>query len=429
MNIISKKTSGLERLCGTTGRWEKRSAAFEPLICLINAPIAILSRDGVVMAANRPLLDLLHMRHSDVIAMPFERFCRTTSFRSSFLSRLLKEGCSTDIRIILTAANGMEVPVSLSVAPMQDGTSGGRTSFICTATDLRPMLGLKCSLDAAEKELSRRAAYLDDFRSGVLHMLRDLNNGEAALERAYQELQETHAQLMQTSKLTALGELSASLAHELNQPLTVIKGLSQSLLQAMPPEAHNYERMKLIADASRKMELIIKHLSVFSRTEAPETALVDLNGVIREAHIIVGQLLAAGSIKLDLDLGAPPQVTGSAGRLEQVIINLVTNAKDAMPSGGTLRITTAELHQDGCAYAKMSIQDTGCGIAADILPRIFNPFFTTKEAGKGTGLGLSISYRIIKEHLGEVVVESEVGKGTVFHITLPAAPSGSGVGA
>lgn len=422
MNIISKRTSPPERLCGTTGRKNKQEIS--ALICSINAPIAILSRDGIIMTANRPFLDLLCARLPDVTGMPLEGFAGTTSFSASFLSRLLKEGCSTDVRISLTGTTGEDVPIVLSVAPTEDGA--GRTIFICTATDSRPMLGLKSSLDAAEKELRRRVAYLDDFRSGVLHMLRDLDSGEAALEAAYQQLQETQAELMQTSKLTALGELSASLAHELNQPLTVIKGLSQSLLGAMPVEARGYERVKLIADASRKMELIIKHLSVFSRTEAPENKLVDLNGVIGEAHIIVRQLLAGGSVKLDLVLGAPPPVFGSANRLEQVIINLVTNAKDAMPDGGTLRITTTALLHGGRAWARMSFQDTGLGIAANILPRIFNPFYTTKEVGKGTGLGLSISHRIIKEHLGEIVVESEPGKGTVFHITLPAALAGHG---
>ncbi len=403
---------------------EKRLFKAERLICSINAPLAILSRDGIIMAANQPLLDLLRLRLSDVIARPLEEFAGTTSFSASFLSRLLKEGCSTDIRISLTGTTGEDVPMSLSVAPAED--DAGRTIFICTATDSRPMLGLKRSLDASDKELRRRVAYLDDFRSGVLHMLRDLDSGEAALEAAYQQLQETQAELMQTSKLTALGELAASLAHELNQPLTVIKGLSQSLLQSMPVEARDYERIKLIADASRKMELIIKHLSVFSRTEATENKLLDLNGVIEEAHIIVRQLLAGGSVKLDLDLGAPPMVAGSANRLEQVIINLVMNAKDAMPNGGTLRITTRALLQNGRAWARMSFQDTGHGIAANILPRIFNPFYTTKEAGKGTGLGLSISHRIIKEHLGEIAVESEPGKGCVFHITLPAASAGPG---
>ncbi|MBI5235441.1 MAG: PAS domain-containing protein [Deltaproteobacteria bacterium] len=411
-----------ERRSGTTGGKDKHGIAAP--ICSINAPIAILSRDGIITAVNQPFLDLLSAQAHDVMARPLEGFVGTEPFSASFLSRLLKERCSTDIRISLTGTTGEDVPVTLSVAPTDGGA--GRTAFICTATDLRARIGLERSLDASDKELSRRVAYIDDFRSGVLHMLRDIDSGEAALEAAYRQLQEAQAELMQTGKLTALGELAASLAHELNQPLTVIKGLSQSIMQSMRVEARDYERVKLITDASRKMELIIKHLSVFTRIEPPETKLVDLNGVIEEARIIVGQLLAGGSVKLDLDLGAPPPVSGSANRLEQVIINLVTNAKDAMPDGGTLRISTATEEKDGRTYARMSFQDTGHGIPADVLPRIFNPFFTTKEVGKGTGLGLSISHRIIKEHSGEIAVETEPGKGCVFHITLPAASRGAG---
>lgn len=272
-----------------------------------------------------------------------------------------------------------------------------------------------------KKELARCVDYLENFREGVYQMLRDLDSHERELENAYDKLKDTQSQLIQSSKMNALGELAASLAHELNQPLTVIKGLSQSLLKNYDDNSPNYGKVKLIVDASRRMELVIKHLKVFSRTEGPALRPVDLNTVIKDAFVIVKELLTDHSIELKMDLNPLPPVLGSAIRLEQVVINLVTNAKDAMPNGGALTIETRTIETGGISFASMTFRDTGSGIPKEILGRIFDPFFTTKEAGKGTGLGLSISYGIIKEHNGDISVESEPQKGTVFNIILPPA--------
>ncbi|MBI1910519.1 MAG: hypothetical protein HYS21_00795 [Deltaproteobacteria bacterium] len=274
-------------------------------------------------------------------------------------------------------------------------------------------------LKATKKELAKRVKYLEDFREGVFRMLKDLDQGEMELEAAYNKLKETQNQLIQSSKLTVLGELSAGLAHELNQPLTVIMGLSQNILRQTDKKSAQYEKLKLIADASVKMEQVIKHLRIFSRNDCIAFKPVDLKGIIKDSIMILRELLTSRSIELKMKLNPVPVILGSATRLEQVIINLVANAKDAMPSGGTLTISTSSSKTGGISFAKMSIRDTGTGIPAEIKDRIFDPFFTTKEPGKGTGLGLSISYGIIREHSGDITVESD-SSGTVFHIILPA---------
>lgn len=274
-------------------------------------------------------------------------------------------------------------------------------------------------LKATKKELAKRVKYLEDFREGVFRMLKDLDQGEMELEAAYNKLKETQNQLIQSSKLTVLGELSAGLAHELNQPLTVIMGLSQNILRQTDKKSAQYEKLKLIADASVKMEQVIKHLRIFSRNDCIAFKPVDLKGIIKDSIMILRELLTSRSIELKMKLDPVPVILGSATRLEQVIINLVANAKDAMPSGGTLTISTSSIKSGGIPFAKLSIRDTGTGIPAEIKDRIFDPFFTTKEPGKGTGLGLSISYGIIREHSGDITVESD-SSGTVFHIILPA---------
>jgi signal transduction histidine kinase len=274
-------------------------------------------------------------------------------------------------------------------------------------------------LRAVKEELAQRVSRQEDFHKGVLEMLKDLDKNEYELEEAGRMLRETRDQLVQSSKMTALGELAAGLAHELNQPLTVIKGLSMSLLNSSAPSL-NREKLQLIADASDKMELIIKHLGIFSRSESAKTVPVDLAKTIDDALVMVRELLEDNRITVEMELPPLPLIQGSPNRLEQVIINLVTNAKDAMPAGGVLGISALPLEMRGREFVRLTITDTGCGIAEEYISRVFDPFFTTKAAGKGTGLGLSISYGIIKEHYGQITVESSP-EGTAFHITLPIA--------
>ncbi len=274
--------------------------------------------------------------------------------------------------------------------------------------------------DSVVEELSRRVSYLEDFRDGVFQMLRDLDESERELEEACAKLKETQKQLIQSTKLNALGELAADLAHEINQPLTVIKGLSHSLLRDSPPHTQEHEKLKLIAESARRMESVIRHLRVFSRVDAEEFSPIDLNSVIRDAFVMVAEVLKSHSIEVRLSLGPLPPVMGSANRLEQVVINLVNNAKDAMEGGGVLDISTQAVDCGGHRLATLAVKDNGCGIPDGVIGKVFDPFYTTKAAGKGTGLGLSISYSIIKEHKGEITVESSPAKGTSFVISIPA---------
>jgi two-component system, NtrC family, sensor kinase len=269
-------------------------------------------------------------------------------------------------------------------------------------------------------DLTRRIEYLEDFRTGVLQMVRELESSEEELISAYRLLKETRDQLVQSSKLTALGELASALAHELSQPLTIIKGISQNMIGSFDEASPAHEKLTLVIHAANKMETVIKHLRIFSRKEDPAMEPLDLNRVIKEAFVMLKGLLSDNSIDVRMDLSPLPLVLGSPVRLEQVIINIVTNAKDAMPGGGVLEIKTRPEAEDGRPSAGLTIRDTGAGIPEENLSRIFDPFFTTKGPDKGTGIGLSISYGIIKEHGGEITVESVPGRGTSFHITIPA---------
>lgn len=296
------------------------------------------------------------------------------------------------------------------------------TSYNALKPDARHTANKKSAAVPSSEELSRQMRYTGALKDGIFHMLRNIDSMEVELDTTQMRLKKTQTQLMHSAKLKTLGELSAGLAHEINHPLTVIMGLSQNLLHGSSPDDPDFEKLQLIAAAARKMDLIIKHLRIFSRSE--DNGLlkepVDINNVIRSAFLILSYALASSAIQVRMNLSSVPPVNGSATRLEQVVINLVTNARDVMPNGGTLEVTTQALEKNNATFVRMSVSDTGCGIPDDIKERIFEQFFTSKKAGTGTGLGLSISSAIISEHMGAIFFESTAGKGTTFHVTFPA---------
>ncbi len=227
-------------------------------------------------------------------------------------------------------------------------------------------------------------------------------------------------QMRQAEKLSAMGTLSAGVAHEINNPLGVITSrVEVALMEAegMDIPKQLIEDLKVIDKHAHRAARVTQGLLSFSRPAAGRLRPLDLNTVIEETLLLVEKQLEKERILLERRLTPDlPNVVGNAGQLEQVLLNLLTNAREAMTSGGRIRIESRPT-QDG-AGVQLLIADTGEGIPDELVQRIFDPFFTTKESG--TGLGLSITYGIVKEHGGTLNVESEVGRGTMFTITLPA---------
>ena len=225
-------------------------------------------------------------------------------------------------------------------------------------------------------------------------------------------------QMSQTEKLTSLGLLAAGVAHEVNTPLAVISNYIQMLAKQMPEGDPRQSIIEKIVKQTFRASEIVNNLLNFSRTGAAEAADVDVNCVVEETLLLVAHPLKTARIQVVKELGKTlPPVRGSANKLQQVFLNLFLNARDAMPSGGMLEIRTVAHN----GSVEIEIADTGAGIAREHIHRIFDPFFTTKSNGRGTGLGLSVSYGIIKEHAGKIDVRSTPGKGTSFHVELPAA--------
>ncbi len=234
------------------------------------------------------------------------------------------------------------------------------------------------------------------------------------------ERMELESQLSQAEKLSSIGLLAAGVAHEVNTPLAVISSYAQMLSKQVNGDPKKAELLEKITKQTFRASEIVNSLLNFSRTSSSEFNLVDLNRVIQDTLTLLEHQFKTARIKVmpELHPNLPP-ILGNTGKLQQVFLNLFLNAKDAMPAGGTLTITTGNGHN-----VRVSVTDTGSGIAQEHIHRIYDPFFTTKNKPKtghsgGTGLGLSVTYGIIQEHAGKIHVDSSPGAGTTFTMEFP----------
>lgn len=239
-------------------------------------------------------------------------------------------------------------------------------------------------------------------------------------------------QLLHSQKMEAMGRLAGGVAHDFNNLLTAISGFAELVVDTLGPEDPRRSDMAEIQKAAERAACLTRQLLAFSRKQVIQPQVLDLNGVVRGLELMLRRLLRE-DVQLVLDL-APScgAVRMDRGQLEQVVINLAINARDAMPQGGRVKISSVTLIHPGRShdlrtdlqpgtYTRLTISDDGHGISAADLPHIFEPFFTTKQAGKGTGLGLSTVYGIVTQAGGGIGVESKEGVGTTFHIYLPVA--------
>jgi len=240
----------------------------------------------------------------------------------------------------------------------------------------------------------------------------------AELEARLRQLETSQEQLLQAGKLAALGQLVSGVAHEINNPLTVISGHAQMLSRRLTDRDLKRQLEKILDGATRAAK-IVQNLQTFGRPRPRDVAWIDLRDVITRALALREDGLRFQGIQLLREIPeSVPAVRGDAAQLEQVILNLVLNAEQALVGRPEPKITVRLMANDG--WVRVSVTDTGPGIAPEILPRIFEPFFTTKPVGQGTGLGLSICYSIAQSHLGRLVAESLPGSGATVVLDLPA---------
>ena len=243
------------------------------------------------------------------------------------------------------------------------------------------------------------------------------------------EVRNLEAQFRNAQKLESVGRLAAGVAHDFNNLLTVIQGYAESLLARCQNDPVAVAGLRQIVDASQRAASVTRQLLTFSRKQVLQLRAQDLSSVLQNLGNMLGRL-AGERIRIETHYAAGlPRVEADTAMIEQVVMNLVVNARDAMGDGGRLTLATAavdidETHGGPDAYpgkfVRLTVSDTGCGMDRRTLERIFEPFFSTKEVGKGTGLGLATVYGIVKQHRGWVEVSSQVGQGTTFQVFFPA---------
>ncbi|MBI5017600.1 MAG: response regulator [Deltaproteobacteria bacterium] len=261
---------------------------------------------------------------------------------------------------------------------------------------------------------------------GLVHIVRDVTASKKAME----EHERLQSQLIQAQKMQTVGRLAGGVAHDFNNLLCVINGFADLALEEAEEGSPLRETLTTIRETGERATDLTRQLLAFSRTQVLEVKCVDVNAILRGLRKMLGRMIGEDvvvQIKADARLRS---VLADARQLEQVVMNLAVNARDAMPAGGTLTLETRQLTLvdeemgEGLRlsgeYVRLSVRDTGTGMSPEVQNHLFEPFFTTKESGKGTGLGLATVYGIVRQHNGYILVESRPGEGSALHVYLPA---------
>jgi PAS domain S-box-containing protein len=425
-------------------------AHYRVLVEEMNEGAVTVSPEGTVLFCNRRFAELTGTAPERITGAMFESFL-VPRHAAAFLALLqaAREGASGG-EVIARAADGTLVPLRLSMNELPGGESG----VVCiVATDLTEAEAHERQLRDVQGELERRIAQLAssnrdllNSRAAAVNMMEDAVEAREAVEAMNEQLRREIAeregaqatvttlehQFRQAQKMEAVGQLAGGIAHDFNNILTAILGYSDLVLDKAAGDPELAADATEIKRAGERAARLTQQLLAFSRKQMVVPRLIDINEVLggteKMVRRVIGedvQFVMALAPELNIVLADP-------GLVEQLVLNLVVNARDAMPLGGTLTISTANRtiddefvarHPGSAAgeHVAITVADSGCGMPPEVIERIFEPFFTTKGSGKGTGLGLSTVYGIAKQSNGYIQVESRVGAGTTFTLFLPRA--------
>jgi two-component system, LuxR family, sensor kinase FixL len=311
--------------------------------------------------------------------------------------------------------DGTEFPAEASISKLALDGEMILTAMLRDITDRKraeaEILRLNEDLEARVRERTAELVAANRGQERVLEELRAKNEEVRAMTQ----------QLWQSAKLASVGELAASIAHELNNPLATVTLRIESVLAQTPTDDRKRRVLEIIQQETKRMGDLVANLLQFSRRGTEAVSTVEIRDELLKALDLVQHHFRQRTIKVVQEFAVDlPAIFADRQKLRQVFLNLLTNACDAMPRGGTLTLRAAPATMEkGKLALRIEFEDTGAGIPPAILEKVMEPFFTTKEEGKGTGLGLAICRRVVQEHRGTIVITSNVGKGTTVSIHLP----------
>jgi two-component system NtrC family sensor kinase len=248
----------------------------------------------------------------------------------------------------------------------------------------------------------------------------ELQLTQQELQALIKAQQEAELGLIQTAKLAAVGEMAAGIAHELNNPLTSVVGFTELVLEELPEDSIFRKDLHIVLQEARRARSVVRSMLDFSRQTETVRTKADLNEIIEDVLMLIRHLMEMNHILLEVHLGKNLKwALVDRNQIKQVVINLINNAINALPSGGKIIVETFERLRYGEPGLVLSVRDNGVGISEENLKRIFEPFFTTRGDRGGTGLGLSVTFGIVSDHGGSIEVESQENVGSLFEVWLP----------
>jgi signal transduction histidine kinase len=375
----------------------------------LNREFEMFGRDYTALYA--PLV----VRHEDVgilaVALPSDFIVSTLATSRNNFTGIFTLGTVAVIALGYILAQHIALPI-LRLRKMTTAVASG---------DLEQESGVDRSDEIGDlaKAFDTMTLSLRDRTEEAAQLYAEAIQRNMDLADANARLQSTQAQLIQSEKLASVGQLTAGIVHDVKNPLAVIKGLAEELTEEVDSDGFAREGLETIRDSASKANTIVSDLLKFARQSTPDMQRRDMRETIRSVIRLTEYLARKGNVEVTTEMPETVVlVTYDAQQIEQVLINMTTNAVQAMPEGGTLEFALKEFEES----VEINISDSGSGIPESNLDRIFDPFFTTKPEGEGTGLGLSVSYGIIARHGGQIDVESTMGEGTTFTVYLPALP-------
>jgi signal transduction histidine kinase len=259
----------------------------------------------------------------------------------------------------------------------------------------------------------------DQYRH-LQETVRQLRQTQIELKARMDAQRAAENRLVQAAKLAAVGEMAAGIAHELNNPLTTVTGFTELVLDELPAGAQHRTELEMVQREARRAIDVVRRLLDFSRQGERSRSRADLNEIVEDVVALTHHLIQTSGVQLILEQGGDlPWVSVDRNQLKQVLLNLIHNALQAMPTGGSLYLSTQAAARDERSWVTIAVRDTGIGISAKDMDRVFEPFFTTKGDRGGTGLGLSVTYGIVTDHGGIIDVDSQPGVGSTFTVWLP----------